>query len=302
MRRATWILVLLLTLDVGQAEATVRRYEFYTPESQIAVICGFGICDDVYSIEGLFGLDIDFTSDTALFVDVDAAFAGTGVFDGRSLDTVLGSQLIGSVVNENTIIFGRGSLPPPKAFQVTINDNLLLLTGGYDDTPFDGEAVTIDARALRLSAEIDFDGDGDVDVDDVDALVNEIITGNNSALIDLTGDDVLNGQDLEQWLVTAAEENGFGAPYLIGDANLDGSVNASDLNALGQNWRGHPKTWQLGDFTADGTVDASDLNQLAQNWQTSIPLGAAQATAVPEPASYAALILAIVMIVLRRRQ
>ncbi len=82
-----------------------------------------------------------------------------------------------------------------------------------------------------------------------------------------------------------------GAPYLLGDANLDGSVNATDLNALGQNWRGHPNAWQSGDFTADGTVDASDLNALGQNWRASIPIAAAQTTAVPEPATHVVLVL-----------
>jgi hypothetical protein len=144
----------------------------------------------------------------------------------------------------------------------------------------------------------DFDSDYDVDVDDIDALVNEIITGTDNGLFDLTGDGVLDGQDLAQWRATAATENGFAAPYLIGDANLDGTVNASDLNALGRNWLAHPNAWQWGDFTADGTVDASDLNQLARNWQQSIPTAT---TAVPEPGSCTLLILCVLVLTQRRR-
>ena len=145
------------------------------------------------------------------------------------------------------------------------------------------------------------DFDGDVDVDDIDALVNEIVAGNDSGLFDLTGDSILDGQDLEQWRATAAEENGFAAPCLLGDANLDGSVNAHDLNFLGKNWLGNPNPWQWGDFTADGTVDASDLNQLAQNWQQAIPT-AASPESVPKPAAMALFYVGAVLASLLRLQ
>ena len=70
---------------------------------------------------------------------------------------------------------------------------------------------------------------------------------------------------------------------MTGDANLDGSVNASDLNDLGQNWLDRPNVWSNGDFNADGTVDAGDLNKIGLMWQQSIPL-AASPESVPEPA------------------
>ncbi len=41
-------------------------------------------------------------------------------------------------------------------------------------------------------------------------------------------------------------------------------------------------SWQLGDFNADGTVNAGDLNELGQNWQQSIP-SAASPESIPEP-------------------
>ena len=42
--------------------------------------------------------------------------------------------------------------------------------------------------------------------------------------------------DIVQSLTAAAGANGFAQPYLLGDANLDGMVDAQDLNAVGQNW------------------------------------------------------------------
>ena len=105
---------------------------------------------------------------------------------------------------------------------------------------------------------------------------------------------------MNQWLSDAATENGRNAPYLFGDANLDGSVNVSDLNALGQSWLGHPNAWQLGDFNADGTVDAGDLNKIGQNWLVTIP-SAAAAQSVPEPRGWCLLVISLACIVCRRR-
>ncbi len=59
-------------------------------------------------------------------------------------------------------------------------------------------------------------------------------------------------------------------PGLPGDANLDGRVDAQDLNIIALNWRGTEKTWAEGDFTRDGNVDAADLNALALNWQSGV--------------------------------
>ena len=145
---------------------------------------------------------------------------------------------------------------------------------------------------------LDFNNDLHVDVLDVDALVGEIIAGTHDSALDLTVDGSVDNADLMVWLSDAATHNGFNAPYLLGDANLDGIVNAADLNALGQNWLGHPNAWQWGDFTADGTVDGSDLAELAHNWQASIPLAG---TAVPESVSCVAVITFVLITFLLRR-
>jgi hypothetical protein len=88
-------------------------------------------------------------------------------------------------------------------------------------------------------------------------------------LFDLSRDGTVDDVDLARWLSEAAFHNGFTEAYLPGDANLDGFVNAADLNALALNWRNSVSGWSVGDFNADSHVDAADLNLLALNWRRS---------------------------------
>lgn len=62
----------------------------------------------------------------------------------------------------------------------------------------------------------------------------------------------------------------------FGDANLDGTVNSTDLNEVGIHWQQQAcNGWADGDFTGDGAVTSLDLNELGINWQRT---GAAQAS------------------------
>ncbi len=115
----------------------------------------------------------------------------------------------------------------------------------------------------------DLNGSGTCTVEDIDLLVAEVIRGNKSL------------SDIDQWRADAAAENGFAEPYLVGDANLDGTVDAQDLNSLGRNWQSATGLWSSGDFNADNLIDAQDLNGVGGNWQKTI--AAAAPAVVPEP-------------------
>ena len=161
------------------------------------------------------------------------------------------------------------------------------------------EIVRLENLVTRIRC--DFDGDSACDITDIDLLGKEIIAGTNNSDFDLTSDGLVNLADQDEWRSIAAEKNGYAAPYLNGDADLDGAVIVGDLNAVGRNWRAMPaeQPWSNGDFNADEIVDSGDLNLLALNWQQSIP-AAATGAAVPEPSSLVLLMVAGFALIVRR--
>jgi hypothetical protein len=135
----------------------------------------------------------------------------------------------------------------------------------------------------------DVDRDGDVDIFTAGGHINwyENIDGNGTFrpyvitdqigggdatvyAADVDGDGDVDVLSASQRNDTIAWHENLG-PAIHGDANLDGRVDAQDLNAVGTNWRGTDKSWEQGDFTGDGMVNADDLNQLALNWQHGVP-------------------------------
>jgi hypothetical protein len=169
------------------------------------------------------------------------------------------------------------------------------ISGRTGDSLEGANAGGYDAFVAKFATDLltcDFDNDFTCVIVDVDALVGEIVAGTDNSAFDLTADGAVNNADLSQWLSDAATANGFAGPYLMGDANLDGSVNSSDLNDMARNWNQEVARWSAGDFNADGIVDARDLNKIALMWQQSIPV-AASPESVPEPAALTLLVLGI---------
>jgi hypothetical protein len=91
----------------------------------------------------------------------------------------------------------------------------------------------------------------------------------------------------------------------LGDATLDGHVDAYDLNVLAAHWQMSTGLWSCGDFTGDGWVDAFDLNAMAAAWQFDgggyLSLSAGAEVAIPEPGSLALLTTGVGLLARRRR-
>jgi hypothetical protein len=80
---------------------------------------------------------------------------------------------------------------------------------------------------------------------------------------------------------------------IVGDADLNRSVNVNDLGILASNWQLSSKRWSQGnfDYSPDGLVNVNDLGMLASNWQTV--LAAPSAPARPAPKRHAASRIAV---------
>jgi len=132
------------------------------------------------------------------------------------------------------------------------------------------------------------------------------------------------------WVDNAATYEVTIMPALYGDANLDGVVDASDLNTVLANYDLGGVSWSQGDFNYDGVVNFADLNKVLTNYHRTGPLnindlpalameslladGQAMqlltgdgitisgAGAVPEPSSGVLLLFAVAAVLLFRRR
>ena len=143
----------------------------------------------------------------------------------------------------------------------------------------------------------DFNADGYCNAIDIDRIWSALGTENDRLNLDPTTPDISH-EDLIAWLADAGVEN-TNAPYAVGDVDLDGNVNAADLNVLALNWqRAGNVGWADGDLNSDNKVDVADLNELAANWRYGAE---AAASTVPEPTTFFMLVHVIISVFLIQR-
>ena len=187
----------------------------------------------------------------------------------------------------------------PGSPLLTANDSALtsgdfgLFFNSFPDSPTDaprnGSAqfrfVQVSDQHIPFLANCDFDADTSCDAADLDLMqalgpISSGISATGNEAFDLNGDGTIDLTDRNEWLSSAATENGFGSPYKAGDANLDGIVDISDFNI----WNSHKFSanllWSAGDFNADGVVDIQDFNAWNANKFT-----ASDTVSIPEPSS-----------------
>lgn len=101
----------------------------------------------------------------------------------------------------------------------------------------------------------DFDGDGILGSADVNALSAAIQNASLDSRFDVNGDGAVDRDDLSTWVIDIR------GTY-IGDANLDGEFNSSDLVSIftvGKFESGLDAGWAEGDWNGDGKFDSGDF-------------------------------------------
>ena len=142
----------------------------------------------------------------------------------------------------------------------------------------------------------DFDGDFDADADDVDILCANV--GGGSALYDLDGDADVDADDLTVMIETLIELVDGRLGTAVGDFNLDGLVNATDLATMNVGFGLTGLGYADGNANCDTFIDATDLAILAANFGYIALSGGS----VPEPASLTLLSLVAIGFLRRRRE
>ena len=171
-------------------------------------------------------------------------------------------------------------------------------TGDFNrDGQTDDADLVVWNAAVNGTSPCDFDNDGVCRVVDLDALLAAL--GTDDPQFDLDPDSSgITLSDRDAWL-TIAGQNEIGSPFVLGDLNLDGTVDPIDLNSMAQHW-----TQTVGLSYADGDIDGDqfvgpiDLNGLGQNWLRSSVVGNAP---VPEPSPcyLSSVVLAAVCLIYR---
>jgi hypothetical protein len=207
---------------------------------------------------------------TRFTADINIDFPDSIPFD--NVDTFMelidsnGTTVLASddVTNYSSNTFGSGGSGDgfdPWLLNVPIANSGTYYLRISPESPDSGDYELLIHTDLQANTiDPDFSGDGLLDCEDIDALVAQIAAGTNNAGFDLTGDGFVDLDDRDSWLTQAGAVNlASGNPYLLGDTNLDGTVDGLDFMVWNKNRFSSNAAWCASDFNADGVIDGADF-------------------------------------------
>ena len=237
------------------------------------------IFDDVwYHVGATISVD---SGEVYMYVDGELQDTSGGLNVDMKLD---GPFEIGSMLGDWDL---HGQIDDVQIYQGILTDDEVQ---SLYDTP--GSVI-----GVVPSAPGDYNGDGAVDVADIN-LQGEAMRAPNPdlGLFDENADGAVDASDRSIWV-----RNHAGT--WLGDSNLDGEFNSSDFVFVftqGKYESGAAANWEEGDRNGDGQFGSSDfVTAFADGGYESGPRQATQA--VPEPTTFALLLLALPMFNRRSR-
>jgi hypothetical protein len=250
--------------------------------------------------------------------------APMSLVNGVSVNFQNGSSLTlgGTISGYGTMsVNGPGKLTVSTTGVLNSASGLAITTGAT--VALAASSQPLEAPAVQTVASLSFDA---TPGSKLDITNNEIIvTGTNETAIraDIVAGALYSSlSNLVYGVGEIPDGSGTEIRYtVLGDTNLDGMVNFTDLLTLATNYGSTNADWAMGDFNYDGTVNFTDLLALATNYSVSLTPGESEsagispgfaadwnlavseaAAAVPEPTSLGLLALAATRLLTRRRR
>ncbi|MDP6633407.1 MAG: hypothetical protein QGG42_00735 [Phycisphaerae bacterium] len=194
--------VVFCSFSVAHANATTSlSYEFLVHESSVLQTGGLAGVYIPYPVEGGFRLVMD-GNGGAVFQDVDAELGPPAFYQsfGELFNT---NVLTGKVINDTTIAFTgltQGGIPGLAIrIDATFQDNLVTLTGGFDENDLVWDGFRYDLRAVgRLAGTAipgDTNGNDAVDERDYDNLIAQFGGDPGDESADFNHDGVIDLKD-----------------------------------------------------------------------------------------------------------
>jgi hypothetical protein len=254
---------------------------------------------DVKLTVALAATDADFDAGDFLTISIDPNNSG----DFEVLANFTANPDFAMEDLDATTPFGGVVLSPAQFTDVTFDipagaTNLAIRFEAL--TTWGNEIVAIDDIRIYsgiLTTPGDFNANGVLDVADIDDLTVQSAGGAHPAAYDLNSDAAVNDADIKFWISDLFNS-------WIGDANLDGEFNSSDLVtvlASGTYEADVAAVWSTGDFNGDGRANSSDLvAALADGGYEAGPRAAV--AAVPEPVSGTLLLVGAMCLTMARRR
>jgi autotransporter-associated beta strand protein len=267
--------------------------------------------------------------------------SGTGTIGGTGALTKSGSATL-TISTTNTytggtnvtagqlIVAAAAALPNAGAVSISGNASMQLADNITAGSPFGSSNIVLSSLSIANNGTLNI-GNNRILVsytaghDPIASIAQWIANGFNGSggpeiiSSDIATDDSATGLSYGIGYADGADGLVGGLPSgeieimytLLGDANLDGTVNAEDYTPFSHNLGQSGMYWDDGDFNYDGTVNSEDYTPFSHNLGQSASLAAAAGdlqlanfsmVSVPEPASTGLLLLTFSSILTKRRR